>query len=311
MTISINDKKTASDAPNIVGVFSGREITTDDMEIIQWAQMAYPKLSRYELAGTVCELIGWVTPAGNAKTPQCMSFFAQMQAEGRLDLPALKARKSVARNDKPSLLPVPAACPPEITQCGDIALHIARPGAELRKWRNCIDSFHYLGDKTVFGSRLHYFVRSDGHDLGCLQFSAASWALEERDKWIGWSASERKNYLFLVVNNSRFLILPSVRIKNLASRALSLAVRQLPTDWLREFGYAPVLLETFVDTAHHKGVIYKAANWRLLGYTKGRGRMDRSHDSSLSPKAIFVYPLRPDFADVLKGVKSHETADPL
>jgi len=134
-------------------------------------------------------------------------------------------------------------------------------------------------------------------------FSAASWALEDRDKWIGWSEADRNARLFLVVNNSRFLILPNVRIKNLASRALSLAARQIKYDWKREFDYSPVLLETFVDLSRYTGVSYRAANWVLLGRTKGRGRNDRRHDSRLSVKAIFAYPLRPDFADVLKGAK--------
>ena len=280
--------------------FSGREITEDDMSLIRWARTAYPNLSRYELAGTVCELIGWVTPAGGAKIPQCMSFFAQMEASGQLDLPALKTRKPTIRKEKaaPALMP-------EIIKCGNIELAIARPGPNLQKWRSYIDAYHTLGDKTVFGSRICYFIRSDGQDLGCLQFSAASWSLEARDKWIGWSVEDRRARLFLVANNSRFLILPNVHVKNLASRALSLACRQLPVDWPREFGYAPVLLETFVDLTQYKGTCYKAANWKLLGLTKGRGRMDRHHESCLSTKAIYVFPLRHDFTDVLKGVKPY------
>ena len=283
----------------MIELSSGREITNEDMNIIKWARSTYPHLSRNELAGTVCELIGWVTPAGGAKIPQCMAFFAKMEAEGKLDLPALKTRQAPTRkitrlNDADML---------EATDCGDIELSIAKPGSEQRRWREYVNSFHSLGDKTVFGSRLHYFIRSEGRDLGCLQFSSSSWALADRDKWIGWSVEDRKARLFLVVNNSRFLILPKVCIKNLASRALSLATRQIQSDWKREFDYSPVLLETFVDTDYYTGASYKAANWILLGRTKGRGRMDRHHDASLSAKAIFVYPLRPDFADVLKGLK--------
>jgi hypothetical protein len=284
----------------MVMVFSGREITEDDLSLIRWARTAYPNLSRHEFAGTVCELIGWVTPSGNSKTPQCMSFLAQMEASGQLDLPTLKTRKPTATKLKPA----PAQLP-EIMECGNITLKIARPGSDMQKWRSYVDAYHPLGDKTVFGSRLSYFIRSKGQDLGCLQFSAASWALEDRDNWIGWSADDRRARLFLVVNNSRFLILPNVHIKNLASRALSLACRQLPTDWAHEFGYAPVLLETFVDATQYKGTCYKAANWKLLGFTKGRGRMDCQHKSRLSEKVIFVYPLRSDFADVLKGIKPY------
>ena len=302
-------KHTNSDS-GMVGMFSGREITMDDMELIKWARSAYPNLSRHEFAGTVCELIGWVTPRGDAKIPQCMAFFAQMEVEGKLDLPVIKTRKSAVRKDNPANHKRLGTLPADITECGSIELNIARPGAELKKWREYINAYHALGDKMVFGSRLHYFIRSGSHDLGCLQFSAASWALEARDEWIGWSAEDRRDRLFLVVNNSRFLILPNVHVKNLASRALSMAARQISIDWASEFCYAPVLLETFVDTRHHAGTSYKAANWQLLGHTKGRGRMDRRHDSRLSSKAIFVYPLRTDFADVLKGAKPHKSVCP-
>jgi hypothetical protein len=104
-----------------------------------------------------------------------------------------------------------------------------------------------LGDKLVFGSRLQYFVKSGDTELGCIQFSASAWALEERDKWIGWDVEDRKKRLHLIVNNSRFLIFPWVHIRNLASRALSFAAKQIQQDWLMEYCYAPVLLETFVD----------------------------------------------------------------
>jgi hypothetical protein len=283
-------------------LYSGREITDGDMDLIKWARSAYPNLSRSELAGTVCELIGWVTPAGGAKIQQCMDLFAKMEAEGKLDLPVIRSRKAV-KQSTPHL--ISDTNMPEIINCGEIELSIARAGEEQRRWRTYVNSFHYLGDKTVFGSRIYYFIRSEGRDLGCLLFSAASWALADRDKWIGWTAEDRKARLFLVINNARFLILPFVRIKNLASRALSLAAKQIQSDWKREFAYSPVLLETFVDE-RYAGTSYTAANWTLLGHTKGRGRMDRHHNSHLSTKAIFVYPLRSDFIEVLKGDKPYK-----
>jgi hypothetical protein len=121
---------------------------------------------------------------------------------------------------------------------------------------------------------------------------------------------DRKARLNLIVNNSRYLIFPWVHIKNLASKALSLAAKQIREDWLQEYCYAPVLLETFVDLAHFKGTCYKAANWRYLGETKGRGRMDRNKEYALSKKAIFMYPLQDDFKAVLKGEKPCKAVNP-
>jgi len=167
-----------------------------------------------------------------------------------------------------------------------------------------------LGDKLVFGSRLYYFIKSSDIELGCIQFSASAWALEERDAWIDWTIIDRKARLNLIVNNSRYLIFPWVNIKNLASKALALVTKQIQEDWLREFCYAPVLIETFVDVEHFKGTCYKAANWKYLGETKGRGRMDKNKEYALSKKAIFMYPLQRDFKEVLQGKKPFKAVNP-
>jgi hypothetical protein len=132
----------------------------------------------------------------------------------------------------------------------------------------------------------------------------------DRDKWTGWSAEDRKQRLHLIVNNSRFLILPWVHIKNLASKALATAARQIQNDWLKEYCYAPVLLETFVDLEHFRGTCYKAANWTYLGETQGRGRMDRRNEGGLSRKAVFMYPLQKDFKECLRGEKPYKVVNP-
>jgi len=277
-------------------VFFGRAITQEEIALMKWVCQTYPGLARSELAGTVCELIGWTTPSGEAKISQCRACLATLEAEGVLELPALKRRKAVAGR-APSVLSGP---PQEsVIACEDLELCIARPGVSLRRWREYMDRYHPLGGPQAFGSRLHYFIRSNGTDLGCLQFSASSWALAARDQWIGWSVEDRKARLHLIVNNSRFLVLPNNHVKNFASRALALAARQIVHDWIVAFHYSPVLLETFVDSCSYRGTCYKAANWIFLGHTKGRGRMDRHHNSRLSSKLVFVYPLRPDFRNVL------------
>jgi hypothetical protein len=142
-----------------------------------------------------------------------------------------------------------------------------------------------------------------------MQFSASAWSLEERDKWIGWTREDKKVRLHLIINNSRFLIFPWVHIKNLASKALSLAAKQIQEDFLRKYCYAPVLLETFVDTEKYQGISYKAANWIYLGQTKGSGRSGRKKDI-LSRKLIFVYPLQADFKACLKGEKPYKVVAP-
>jgi hypothetical protein len=172
-----------------------------------------------------------------------------------------------------------------------------------------VSNYHELGDPHVYGSQIRYIIKSEEQDLGCLLFSGSSWALEPRESWIGWTPEEKKRHLHLIVNNSRFLILPWVRVKNLASRALSMAARRLQKDWLEHYCYAPVLLETFVDYPY-KGTSYKAANWIYLGETKGRGRNDRNKEYALTQKSIYVLPLQKDFRAILKGEKPFKAVNP-
>ncbi len=296
---------------NTIRVFSGRTFSSEDIELIKWARKTYPKLPKYEFAGTVCELLGWTTQSGRSKEQQCLAFLEKLEAEGIIKLPHtnnIRKNKSSVRVSE--IIFDTKEIEGEVSEYEPIRLTIARPGKDLSRWRSYINQYHMLGFKTVFGSRLQYFIKSGDIELGCIQFSASSWALAERDKWIGWTADNRKTYLHIVVNNSRFLIFPWVHIRNLASKALSLAAKQIQEDWLREYCYAPVLLETFVDLEHFKGTCYKAANWLYLGETKGRGRMDRNNEHALSKKAIFVYPLQNDFKACLRGEKPYKVVEP-
>jgi len=295
--------------------FSGRTFSSEEIELIKWTRKTYPKLSRIELAKTICEFIGWTTPAGVAKRRQCVKFLEQLETEGLLQLPSPSKTKTRKKHNTTEETDLDKSITSEeihskVRDLEAIQLSIARPGKEMARWRAYIDRYHMLKYKTVFGSRLQYFIKSGETELGCLQISASSWALAERDKWIGWTEADRKARLHLIVNNSRFLIFPWVHIKNLASKSLSLAAKQLQDDWLRQYCYAPVLLETFVDLANYQGTGYKAANWLYLGNTKGRGRMDRHNQHALSPKAIFMYPLQREFKACLKGEKPYKVVDP-
>lgn len=292
-----------------IRVFSGRTFSPEDIELIKWARKSYPKLPRYELAATICELLDWNTPSGSAKRPQCLEYLELLESKGILQLPAARSIRKGQKQES-GLRLNNAEIKGEVADFMPIQITIARAGQELKRWRSYVNQYHMLGDKVVFGSRLQYFVKSEDTALGCMQFSASSWALEERDKWIGWTIDDRKSRLNLIVNNSRFLIFPWVHIRNLASKALSLAANQIQEDWLREYCYAPVLLETFVDLEHFKGTCYKAANWTYLGETKGRGRMDRNKEYALSKKAIFMYPLQKDFKEILKGEKPCKMVNP-
>jgi len=167
-----------------IRVFSGRAFSPEDIKMIKWARKAYPRLSRHELAATVCELLNWNTPSGRAKRIQCVEFLGLLEEEGAIQLPPAQIQNK-AKASAPEIKFEVKEIKGDITAYEPIRLAIAQPGEELKRWRAYVNQYHMLGDKTVFGSRLQYFVKSGDIELGCIQFSASSWALENRDAWIG------------------------------------------------------------------------------------------------------------------------------
>jgi len=169
-------------------------------------------------------------------------------------------------------------------------------------WNSLMSTYHYLGSGPLCGAQMRYMIKSrDFGWLGGLAFSAAAWRLGARDGWIGWSEEARRENLSRVVCNSRFLILPQVQVPNLASHVLSLVTKRIARDWTERYGLAPVLLETFVERERFSGICYRAANWRMVGTTRGRGRQDRERKEALPVKDIYVYPLRQDARQTLCG----------
>ena len=295
--------------------FSGRTFSPEEIELIQWTVKAYPKLTRRELARTICEFLGWIQISGKPKTQQCLTMLNALEEGGLVKLPLLigSSLNREPRCGTSKTVAVESAGngqPYNVTECGRVELALPLSTFENKKWTQYVRQYHALGCATQFGAQLRYFIRSQGQDLGCLQFSASAWALAPRDKWINWTQGQKKARLHLIVNNSRFLILPWVHAKNLASKALSGAARRIQADWLSAFCYEPVLLETFVDTSQYKGTCYKAANWVCVGETRGRGRQDRHHAQAVTEKAIYVYPLQRDFREILQGVKPFKAVTP-
>jgi hypothetical protein len=169
-----------------------------------------------------------------------------------------------------------------------------------RLFNYLLKTYHYLSFSRPVGQNMKYLIRSaDGVVPGCLLFGAAAWKCEDRDRFIGWGATNREANVNLLTNNTRFLILPWVHIKCLASHVLSQVVRRLSVDWLERYGSEVTLVETFVDTSRYLGTCYQAANWRYVGQTKGRTRQDRHTRIRVPVKAIYLYPLRRNFRDRL------------
>jgi hypothetical protein len=169
-----------------------------------------------------------------------------------------------------------------------------------RKWNELMDDYHYLGSGPLCGAQIRYLIHSARYGwIGGFAFSAAAWRLSSRDRWIGWNEEARKKHLDKVVNNSRFLIIPQVKVPNLASHVLSRCIKRLAKDWHERYKIEPVLLETFVEHDRFKGTCYRASNWEYIGQTKGRGRNDCKNKCSLPVKDIYLYPLQSNACEIL------------
>ncbi len=261
--------------------FCGKEVTTEELDLIKQITRDFSKLSLTELAYTVCELLEWRRPNGGLKSRECYFFLQALHERGWLPWLAVQPKKLRPRTtvlDEQSDEQSPITGP--IGDYLPVQLQLLDKSADRLLFRQYIQRYHYLGYKVPYGAQLRYFVRSlqQPHPLlACLLFTSSAWKMAPRDAYIGWSQPVREKNLPLIVNNSRFLILPWVRVPNLASHILSLVSRQLPRDWLAAYRARPVLMETLVDKTRYHGGCYRAANWTEVGLTQGRGRMDRTH----------------------------------
>jgi hypothetical protein len=287
---------------------SGRVFPTSEIALIREIVATCGGLSRKELANTISELVGWTRANGSLKEAECLMLLGRLEAAGLLTLPAKQQTRPLG---SVTSIPHTAEGEPGLPLSGSVETfapvcveRVSDAGARQR-FRELVDRYHALGYKVPFGAHLQYLVsitRPVPTVVGCLQFSSAAWRIEVRDGWIGWDDATRARHLRLLVNNSRLLLLPWVKIKNLASATLARALRRLPADWHAQYGVTPLLMETFVDSTQYTGACYRAANWVEIGETSGRGRDDRQHRRhGARPKRVFVYPLRRDALAQLRG----------
>jgi len=288
--------------------FCGHRVNNQLLDEIIEIVETFPQLSRSELANTICELFSWKRPTGKLKTVECRQFLERLDEKGVIRLPASRkpyAARGAARVQRSAKADVQATICAKLKKLSPILLTRVDSRQQRQLWYEYIDRYHYLGYQLPFGAQLRYFIKADATDdiVGCFQFSSPAWKMAPRDRWIGWSDDQRRVNLQKIINNSRFLIFPWVEVKNLASSALALAVKTVPDDWQRCYGYRPALMETLVEPKRFKGTCYKAANWIQLGKTTGRGRMDRANiRQGAAVKQIYVYPLSSRFRQELTGL---------
>ena len=287
-------------------VLSGRYFSKKAILEVQETVKRFPCLSRNELALTICEHLSWKASNGSLKVKSCRAALEKLENQDFIQLPQKRSQKlrkiqtiKFSDNTNPG-----AEVECSLDEMGPLELEIVKGKEEVSLWNEYVERYHYLGYKQPIGTNLRYFIVSSFKNqiMGSLMFSSSVWSLADRDKWIGWDKEDRIKRLNLVVNNNRFLILPWIKVVNLASKVLYLVSQQIQRDWQKEYAYQPVLLETFVDSSKYLGTCYLASNWECIGKTSGKSFRDSSsktYDTSI--KNIFVYPLKPNFRAVLKN----------
>lgn len=278
--------------------FLGRRVTQADLTVMQEVVGSCGGLTRMELARTVCELLGWKRRNRSLKARECREFLEKLEARALLVLPEKRAGRPVGSRTE---VPVTengnagAEIHGTASDVGRLEVDLVRSDEARRLFRELVGRYHYLGHAVPYGANLRYLIYAERPQrtvVACVQFSSAAWRIRVRDEWIGWDDSTRGRNLQHIVNNSSFLVLPWVEVKNLASRILSEAVKRMAEDWKRRYRVEPLLAETLVDPRRYRGTCYRAANWKQLGLTSGLGRQDRRRSGEeVAPKTVLVYPL--------------------
>jgi len=282
--------------------YRGQVITSEDILFIEQLIAAHPRASRRRLSQKLCEAWQWRQANGALRDMVCRGLLLMLDRAGHIQLPAVKfvPHNPLVRRERPE--PVRIDSTPV-----QAALHELRP-VEMEQVRrtdheplfnSLMEQYHYLAYEQPVGEHLKFLVWAQGRPIACLAWSSAPRHLASRDRYIGWSAEARRRNIRFLAYNTRYLILPWVRVPHLASHILGKMTSQLVQDWERMYGHPVYFAETFIDPGRFRGTCYRAANWKLLGRTTGRGKASNSYKANRPIKEVLGFPLTPRFRELL------------
>ena len=290
--------------------FRGRTITAEDLEFIRRLIADNPGLSRRALSSKLCEAWDWRQPNGGLCDMVCRGMMLALHRAGHIELPPVRwvnpnplARRQAERPKPQPVLVDQTPLESTLSRIRPLELQQVRRTLEERLFNSLLNQYHYLGYVQPVGEHLKYVVYAQDRPIACLGWSSAPRHLGPRDRFIGWSAEARRKNIRFLAYNTRYLLLPWVRVEHLASHILACMARLLPADWERVYGHSIYYLETFVDPGHFRGTCYRAANWQYLGLTLGLGKDSRDDTPNRSLKEVLGYPLRKDFRQLLGEVR--------
>lgn len=275
----------------------GKRFSRQDIELVEQCITNHYSQGRTFISRKICESLNWNQANGWLKDRACRDVMLQLERKGIIKLPPpLVIRGGI--DDKPKLVTKPSSLLDDYdvvteinTLSADIKLSFAKSDKQEKIWNELVGKYHYLGHRVVVGRCIKYLIYSESKLLGAISFSSPAWHLDDRDVLLNDLDIGNEEIGDQVINNNRFLILPNVKVKNLASRILSLATKQIYSDWITYYSLTPLIVETFCQPSLYPGTCYRAANWHEVGTSKGYAKRGRSYHNSQEPKTLFLYGL--------------------
>ena len=275
-----------------------RVITDADLVFIRQLIAQNPQCSRRRLSEKLCQAWNWVQPNGALRDMVCRGLMLMLHRQGLIELPPVRqvSRNFLVQRKTPEGANVDQApLNMSLAELGPLQVRQVRRTPEEALFNSLLQEHHYLGYSQPVGEHLKYLVFARGRPIACVAWSSSPRHLGSRDRFIGWSAQARLKNIALLAYNTRFLILPWVTVPHLASHILGRMARMLSADWLHLYAHPIYFVETFIDPQRFAGTCYRAANWKLMGQTTGRGKDDQAHKANRSIKEVLGYPLVKDF----------------
>jgi hypothetical protein len=288
--------------------YRGRTVSATEIEYIRQLIAAHPALSRRRLSAKLCEAWNWVQPNGRPRDMVARSLMLELHRAGHIQLPAQRfcPPNNAACHRAPVCQLAPEAPPLEcsLAELDHLEIRQVRRTPQEKLFGSLMQGHHYLAYTQPVGEHLKYLVWAQGQPIACLAWSSAPRHLGPRDRFVGWSAPQRRANIHLLAYNTRFLILPGVKVPHLASHLLARVAQRIADDWQALYAHPVYLLETFIDPERFRGTCYRAANWIYLGLSAGLGKDAQSGVPNRSRKQLWVYPLQPNFRRQL-GAQDH------
>ena len=281
-----------------------RELNARDIDFIQATIAKHYLKGRSHISRVLCQDWNWIQPNGKFKEYAARDFLLRLEEKSFIELPQRLSQKNNLKHKSFDQIPLFKKQPLEgsVGQYPELKIQLVGPGDNYL-WGYLLDHYHYLGAPKLVGEHLKYLAYIDGQVVSCMAWASAAFKVKSRDEFIGWEKTTRQKHLHLIANNARFLVLPWIQVKYLASKLLAKTLRRFSHDWQKTYAHQVYLAETFVDSSRFEGTCYKAANWYYVGQTSGSAKKGNTYLHHGQPKAVYLYPLHRNFRRLLNDEK--------